>query len=255
MSKRSVDAEPSSADDSAQMVKKFCHDESNSYTQQALDDFFSGSAEPSFAAARIFGLKVYSRSEIDDSNSEMEQQFRRFWNQKGDEICQSKLFKSKRAVQGAINSAWMMKKSELLIAEFDHLRQVAKEVYTEKNFYEKLKSIDCNLDKLKQNMFSLTSDYNRLTSESSYSDRIKVGNDVHRGLEAIKKLHEALRKGMERLRKDLFKATIKDSVDSTANYISSEVTGEEMVSLVQEVKESTCPSPIIPGMNNYDSDE
>eukprot|EP00731_Ephydatia_muelleri_P009613 Em0005g199a len=222
MSKRSVDAEPSSADDSAQMVKKFCHDESNSYTQQGLDDFFSGSAEPSFAAARIFGLKVYSRSEIDDSNSEMEQQFRRFWNQKGDEICQSKLFKSKRAVQGAINSAWMMKKSELLIAEFDHLRQVAKEVYTEKNFYEKLKSIDCNLDKLKQNMFSLTSDYNRLTSESSYSDRIKVGNDVHRGLEAIKKLHEALRKGMERLRKDLFKATIKDSVDSTANYISSE---------------------------------
>ena len=103
-------------------------------------------------------------------------------------------------------------------------------------------------DKLKQNMFSLTSDYNRLTSESSYSDRIKVG------LEAIKKLHEALRKGMERLRKDLFKATIKDSVDSTANYISSKVTGEEMVSLVQEVKESTCPSPIIPGMNNYDSD-
>ena len=135
------------------------------------------------------------------------------------------------AVQGAINSAWMMKKSELLIAEFDHLRQVAKEVYTEKNFYDKLRSIDCNLDKLKLNMFFLTSDYNRLTSESSYSDRIKVGNDVHRGLEAIKKLHEALRKGMERLRKYLFKATIKDSVDSTANYISSEVTGEEMVSL------------------------
>ena len=38
MSKRSVDTEPSSADDSAQMVKKFCHDVdgSKSYTQQGL---------------------------------------------------------------------------------------------------------------------------------------------------------------------------------------------------------------------------
>lgn len=257
MSKRSVGAEPSLVDDSAQMVKKFCHDGSKSYTQQGLGVFFTGSAEPSFAAARIYGLKVYSRSEIEESNSEMEQQFRRFWNQKGDEICQSKLFKSKRAVQGAINSAWMIKKSELLIAEFDHLRQVAKDVYTEKNFSEKLKSIDCNLDKLKQSLLSLTSNYNTLTSESSYSDRIKVGSDVQRGLEAIKKLHEALRKGMERLRKDILKATIKDDMHSTGNYISSKITGEEMVSLVQEVKESTtvtCPSPIIPGMNSYDSD-
>ena len=126
MSKRCIE-QHTNDDESEPAIKKLHPD--RSFTQLGLNKFFPGPAtEVHLSPVRKYGIKVYSKSEICDASSDMEQKYRCFWNEKAEEICGSKatlsLLKTKQAIQGAIHSAWVIQKTEYLLLEVDHQRQI-----------------------------------------------------------------------------------------------------------------------------------
>ena len=110
-----------------------------SFTQLGLHKFFPVPAtEVRLSPVRKYGIKVYSKSEICDAGSDMEQKYRCFWNDKAEEICGSKATLS--------HSAWVIQKTEYLLLEVDHLRQMAQEAFGEK-VCAKLKTVESNAEK------------------------------------------------------------------------------------------------------------
>ena len=81
---------------------------------------------------RQFGVRVYSSAEINDAVG-LEKQYREFWNAKARDICGDKKsvgkLVEKIAMHGAINSSWILHKTELLKLEADELCSLATEIY------------------------------------------------------------------------------------------------------------------------------
>ena len=254
MSKRRAERDettPTASDREA--GKKRLHTD-RSYTQLELKSFFSASSSQApFETVRKCGIKIYTVSEIHDAGSEMEHKFRIFWNDKAEEICGSKatmaLLKTKQSIQGAIHSAWIIRKTDYLLIEVDHLRQVATDVYKDK-VIEKLKSIECNAERMSKASSAVASLYSKLTPQSSYADRMQVGESIHKAME---ELQEALRKAIQRLRNAVLKAVVKEEKAFTMPGCSK-ITDEELSSVVEDVKDSPEACNKIPGINEYDSD-
>ena len=172
MSKRCAERDettPTASDREA--GKKRLHTD-RSYTQLELKSFFSASSsQVPFETVRKCGIKIYTVSEFHDAGSEMEHKFRNFWNDKADKICSKAtmgLLKTKQSIQGAIHSTWIFRKTDYLLIEIDHLRQVATDVYKDK-VIEKLKSIECNAERMSKASSAVASLYSKITPQSSYA--------------------------------------------------------------------------------------
>ena len=259
MSKRCIE-QHTNDDESEPAIKKLHPD--RSFTQLGLNKFFPGPAtEVHLSPVRKYGIKVYSKSEICDASSDMEQKYRCFWNEKAEEICGSKatlsLLKTKQAIQGAIHSAWVIQKTEYLLLEVDHLRQMAQEAFGEK-VCAKFKTVDSNAEKTSKSNAAISSLYNSLHPGSSYAERIQVGETVHKEMETLKRAQDALRKVMLRLRKEILKTAVKEDKGFSFGGCS-EITDAELSSLSEDITGKTDDNDIgtctgIPGMNEYDSD-
>ena len=208
-------------------------------SQRGLGAFFQTTSEPDYPFARRCGIKVYTATEIGDSVSSMEQRFRKYWNQKAEEICANKeaymLLKNNTAIQGAIHSAWILKKSELLLVEADHMRKVASEVYQTDILPTKLKTIDRNTEKLDKTLQSINSLYATLSPSSNVTERKAVGDKMEVEVTCIKKNQEALRKALERLRNDVVKCTKRDSFKLSCSMAAD----EDIQEMVEDVKVTT----------------
>ena len=66
---------------------------------------------------------------------------------------------------------------------------------------ESLKTVDSNAEKTSKSNAAISSLYNSLHPESTYAERIQVGETVHKEMETLKRAQDAyaLRKAMLRL--------------------------------------------------------
>lgn len=76
----------------------------------------------SFARARK--VEIFTKREIESSTG-LQKIYRRFWNEKAEEICSESNLKSFKPgkVQGAINNAWSIKKTRHIREEIDSLKE------------------------------------------------------------------------------------------------------------------------------------
>lgn len=68
-------------------------------------------------------VKLYSRTKILRAQG-LEQIRRRFWNEKGEELCQDRELQKWKAaaIHGVIDTSWTLKKTAILVMEADHLQ-------------------------------------------------------------------------------------------------------------------------------------
>ena len=94
-----------------------------------------------FSAARARKVKIFSQQEIDESVG-MQKSYRQFWNDKAEELCSSNALKNFKPgeIQGAINVAWTLKKTEILKED---LKEVNMEIGT---MYRKCTQKDSNVE-------------------------------------------------------------------------------------------------------------
>lgn len=79
---------------------------------------------PVHAAARARKIKIFSATEIEESTG-MQKIYREFWNAKAEELCRSSALKTFKPgeIQGAINVAWTIRKTEYLKDEMETVNQ------------------------------------------------------------------------------------------------------------------------------------
>ena len=78
----------------------------------------------SYSFARARKVKIFTESEIEGSAG-LQKVYRKFWNEKAEEICSNNNLKSFKAgeVQGAINIAWTLEKSRHLKEDIDKMKE------------------------------------------------------------------------------------------------------------------------------------
>jgi len=76
------------------------------------------------SAARAGKIKIFSATEIEESTG-MQKIYREFWNAKAEELCRSSALKTFKSgeIQGAINVAWTIRKTEYLKDEVEKVNQ------------------------------------------------------------------------------------------------------------------------------------
>ena len=235
------------------------------HSQSGLNDFFQTSGDPDFPFARKCGIKVYSPSEILSAESVMEQRFRTYWNNKAEEICRDRecyrRLKSKQAIQGAIHSSWILKKTEFIFVEAERMRQVAREIYSVETLPKKLVTLDNNIDRLQKAHSCVTTLYETLSADSPFEKLQDVGNKIETEMATIKKCQESLRKAMERLRTDITHNIVKGDKSERLKDLCCTVTETELSDIIDDIKittgeSSSCSSTLgfLPGLQEYDSD-
>ena len=98
--------------------------------QPTILDFATGHSHPqkvksdSYSFARAKKVKIFTESEIEGSAG-LQKVYRKFWNEKAEEICSNCNLKSFKAgeVQGAINVAWTLEKSRYLKEDIDKMKE------------------------------------------------------------------------------------------------------------------------------------
>ena len=85
----------------------------------------SVSSKP-YSAARARKVKIFSAKEIEESKG-LQKTYRQFWNDKAEELCKISSLRTFKPgeIQGAVNVAWTMKKTEYLK---DELETIDKEI-------------------------------------------------------------------------------------------------------------------------------
>ena len=84
-----------------------------------------------YSAAKARNIKIFSDREIAESSG-MTRMYREFWNNKAEELCCSNVLKTFKPgeIQGAINVAWTIKKTDLLK---EQMEEVNKEIVSKIN--------------------------------------------------------------------------------------------------------------------------
>ncbi len=235
--------------------------------QQPITSFLGpGSSRSSvpYPTALHTGLRVYTEKEIEDAPSGMERTFRKFWNVEAERICQDKNclkhLRTKTAIHGAINTAWIMHKSELLFVDADGVRLLAEDKYGQEESRSKLRNIDKNVDRIMETHFTVNRLYSELKEKPQPSLRAKVEKEMEKEISNLKAGQEALRKAMARCRHTLAEVAAQSRSDALIQVTreTPALSQEEVDALSEDLKsqntdiQSNLPL-ILPGMEAYDS--
>ena len=149
--------------------------EPSNQLQSTLDKFFShGSVSTPSSPALLYGIKLYTKEEIEAVQG-LDRHYREFWNTKANELCGDKSVRAqtrnKTAIYGAINTSWLLQKSDYLQLMADELCGLAENAY--KNVVDRdrrLKSIHKNCT----NVANLTTTISVLYSELEDAKELAV---------------------------------------------------------------------------------
>lgn len=181
-----------------------------------------------YSAARARKVKIFSVREIDDSTG-MQKLYRTFWNTKAEELCRSSALKTFKPgeIQGAINVAWIIEKTEHLKNEMENVNKEINDkcpVDILKKFQLSAKTLEKNREHIETAIASVQDLQRELTSarqehfdSSSKSERratsVRV-DELEKNLESqlaeMRKSQDSLRKAIDARRKLLHKLDVAE---------------------------------------------
>ena len=158
----------------------------------------------SFARARK--VKIFTEREIESSTG-LQKIYRRFWNEKAEEICSESNLKSFKPgeVQGAINNAWTLKKTRHIREEIDSLKEevshplsnaILKKV-TASNKTTELKVHNKTQEKLMEAQFDLFTTKNSRQRKNAIEKVEALERELEANLTELRKAQDALRKALD----------------------------------------------------------
>ncbi len=190
--------------------------------QPTLMDMFSPnrlsvSSEP-YSAARARKVKIFSAEEIEDSQG-LKKTYRQFWNNKAEELCKISALRTFKPgeIQGAINVAWIIKKTEYLKDELeeidkkindkcpvDILRKFQLSAKTLEKNRERVETASTSLRDLQQELTRARQEYIDSSKSNRQAASVKVDkleNDLQSQLTEMRKAQDALRKAIDTRRR------------------------------------------------------
>ena len=176
----------------------------------------SSSHQLTVATPESYGLKVYSKSEI-ESASGLKQEYLKFWNDKAAELCgdkniREKFRNNKKAIMGAINSSWTLQRTELLRLKAEEVIEAAKTVYTNDVRREHiLSSVRSNVTRM-QDAASTVTQFYHIMDQSTPAEILGMEADLTKEISQLKRAQDALIKALQRKREDIL-ASGKDEYE------------------------------------------
>lgn len=195
-------------------------------------------------------VKLYSRTEILRAQG-LEQIRRRFWNEKGEELCQDRELQKWKAtaIHGVIDTSWTLKKTAILVMEADHLQDelLRQEGVSTAKKQQKAGTVDENvartlnshrqLLKVNETLCKLKDAANTTTSKKS---KISQAEDAARSaMGELRQAQESLRKALENKRKSLGSATSYQQVTPEVAKSTREPTTEDLKGMLASVLKRT----------------
>ncbi len=160
-------------------------------------------------------MKIFKEQEINESTG-MKKSYRLFWNDKAEELCRSNALKTFKPeeIQGAINVAWSLKKTEILK---DQIEEVSEEIASKcstdelkkfqlakKTAEKKTKRVDAAVSALRKTQEDLTTDRQEFLDSTNKSERKlastrvdKIEKDLDAQMAELRRAQDALRKTTE----------------------------------------------------------
>ena len=202
----------------------------HSYFQSSAGDDSAWATETTSVKLPV---KTYTKEEIIQSEG-LDKEFKKFWNEKVEEIMVSPSVKlnlsSKKAISGAIYTSWTLQKTKLLKILADELKLLGKEAYPNKADCEKnLFSVKRNLERIDDISCTLTV----LLSEAENNPSEAVSDQITIKLSALRTAQEALKKAMSRKSKKINCILKAKSTAETYCEVDSEY---EVEGIVQSIK-------------------
>ena len=154
---------------------------------------------------QFFDIQTYTESQINEAPGLL-QDFKRFWNEKATELCKdasvcAKLKHNKVAIQGAIQTAWVLHKTSLLELKAEKVKEESKVVFHDEIT---LSHILTPVDKNTERMRTAHAIVNALvTAVSSSPDRKKAEHELEKGMCELRRAQAALSKAIDRRQKDI----------------------------------------------------
>ena len=209
--------------------------------QPTILDFATGHSHPqkvksdSYSFARARKVKIFTESEIEGSAG-LQKVYRKFWNEKAEEICSNNNLKSFKAgeVQGAINVAWTLEKSRHLKEDIDKMKEemsqpcssnaVAKKVIASNKTIEKnsnrVERAHKELSKTQNELMEARLELFRSTNGSQRKDFIAKIEQREKTLDAdlteLRKAQDALRKALD-IKRKLLNASKSENKDTSSD--------------------------------------
>ena len=176
------------------------------YFQPVATDSASSSSpslsKPSFTESpQAFGVHCYSEAEIQSAFG-LQQDYRRFWNEKAVELCSDRSVRAnlgyKGAIKGAIDSAWTMHKTEILRLQAEMVTTKSKQLYSDDATHlHEISSISSNVDRMLQACTSVNVTYTEIDNTSSLAEKAKLEIVLKDDMSELKKAQAALQKAIK----------------------------------------------------------
>ena len=192
-----------------------------------------------------YGLKVYSKSEI-ESASGLKQEYLKFWNDKAAELCEdksvrAKLSTNKKRIMGAINTSWTLQRTEILQIHAEEVIEAAKRVYADEVKREViLSSIRSNVARMQDAASSVNQLYH-IMDLSTPAEILKMEVDLAQEITTLKRAQDALIKALQRKREDILVSGQDEyelmTCDSPANISQADI--DELAEIVKKETQDT----------------
>ena len=202
----------------------------------------SSSHKPSEIAEetpRSYGINTYTDEEIRKSKG-LNQEFRRFWNEKAAELCRDRSVRGKLqnkvAIQGAIYTSWTLHKTSLLQIKAEQVQEEARKAYRDEIALSHLLTpIISNLERMQSAHAMVTHTYKTI-SDSSCSDQMKAEKELEEEMHELRKAQDALSTAIERRQSDLQK--IEKAEQGTLQLATSpvKISDKEVEHLVKQIE-------------------
>ena len=172
-----------------------------------------------FSTARARKVKIFSEQEIDESIG-MQKSYRQFWNDKAEELCSSNALKDFKPgeIQGAINVAWSLKKTEILKEELEEINMeiatrctgsALKKMQMSKSTVEKNTTrVDAAVSTVKEAQKKLTTERQKYLESTNKSERKlaaatadEIENNSDFQMVELQRAQDALRKALNARKK------------------------------------------------------
>lgn len=212
--------------------------------QSTLHKYFSGATESrsdSVAKPTVvqtpqsYDIHVYSAQEIEEAKG-LEKSYREFWNSKATEICSHKCARSKLgdkvAIQGAINTSWILHKTNILKLKAEELDLEVAEVY-QKHAAKRdllLSSVHRNVGRMVTTTEEINGLYAEFEVEDECPDIAKIQDEITQKLKQFLKNQDSFLKALSRKKQVLSEAKLP-----TAG-APIQLSSAEIENIVQDVK-------------------
>lgn len=172
-----------------------------------------------FSAARARKVKIFSEQEVNESTG-MQKSYRQFWNDKAEELCRSnalKTFTEPGEIQGAINVAWSLKKTDILKDQIEEVnKEIASKCSTDelkkfqmsKTVEKNTERVDAAVSALRKTQENLTTARQEFVDSTNKSERKlasarvdEIEKDLDAQMAELRRAQDALRKATEARKK------------------------------------------------------